>query len=108
MDIQLFDIGLNILTITFYIWCVRFILKVRKNGTETEKTAVMLAAVKTLLLTFGVMIFFLNLALVMYFLGLAGVLDPINLPSSAFPIRVSVAYPVIFYMFKGKLQQPKD
>lgn len=94
--IPIMDWGVFAASFIGMIYCVWFVAKIKKNGTEIQKQAVKNAAAETLILTLAIFIFVNVVALLIFVLGEVGYSDPISLVGSAFPIRLFGIVALIF------------
>lgn len=108
---QIFNAFIDVINIIAFSYCIYFINKIRKSGTNSQKEVVKASAMDTLVLTLFVFIFVNVLALIMYILGELGVGEQIRISASALPLKVSGIIVIIFYgSYKSQLlkSQKKD
>lgn len=94
---EFLDAAIYIATAVIFIYCVMFINKVKKNGTDTQKQAVKDAAVDTLNIILLLFVFVIVLVLMIYVFGGLGVIEPVRPSASGFPLRLLGVIAVIFY-----------
>lgn len=102
---QIFNVALLIATLVIFVYCILFINKINKKGTDIERKALIGASINTLMYVLAIFSFVIIVAILLYTLGSFGIGDKIRISASGLPLRLSGIVALIFYYeFKHKLE----